>query len=605
MAYNPYSAVNAIYKLKGQWNKANSAGDDAAKNSAAEKAQAYYNQLIKNGYQNVASELTDANYEQAEKVRNKWAKMDKTATRPYLYTLGQKYGMSNSDVDKIIGWDSATGQVSIGGKTIGTPDAVVDGASYWSDTSVLDNAFKDYISRSGSTYNTSVNNAAYNQSMTSAINKNNEYFDMVKSDHDKVNSKYDDIFNYANSDVTKSDEYQSAYDNIMPSYTLAAMQGRKSQTASGAASNGGNVDSFSAANALRQQAALTAKGQQLAHQAGLEAYQARIQNARNILSDLGVYNSGVYSAMSDSIGHDRTTANDIINNEETAKNNDVARKSEIASVTGYTPDEWVVSNNPYMNEDGTIKEQYKDVDFSEVMAKAKATGNTAAYNAAATARYYKIMSNYGLYGQYDDGNYNLPTQQQTEAARQFDEQIAAADRALGVEKEMGAAENQNKLDQITTAALYSTDTVDNLPKVSSKSTGSKSSTTGNTANAKTQSYDLLGDDSDADGRDANNDEWDNFMTYFPEEDRNDDRRKIRAFLTEQLKPYFDNGWEINEEVLEKLIVGTDVKNSNSTKYDIDVDEAKAICNALGLDTAWVDKYKDRWGLNSGKGMKSA
>lgn len=341
--------------------------------------------------------------------------------------------------------------------------------------------------------------------MTSAINKNNEYFDMVKSDHDKVNSKYDDIFNYANSDVTKSDEYQSAYDNIMPSYTLAAMQGRKSQTASGAASNGGNVDSFSAANALRQQAALTAKGQQLAHQAGLEAYQARIQNARNILSDLGVYNSGVYSAMSDSIGHDRTTANDIISNEETAKNNDVARKSEIASVTGYTPDEWVVSNNPYMNEDGTIKEQYKDVDFSEVMAKAKAAGNTVAYNAAATARYYKIMSNYGLYGQYDDGNYNLPTQQQTEAARRFDEQIAAADRALGVEREMGAAENQNKLDQITTAALYSTDTVDNLPKVSSKSTGSqstggKSSTTGNTANAKTQSYDLLGDDSDADGR---------------------------------------------------------------------------------------------------------
>lgn len=127
-----------------------------------EKAQAYYNQLIKNGYQNVASELTDANYEQAEKIRNKWAKMDKTATRPYLYTLGQKYGMSNSDVDKIIGWDSATGQVSIGGKTIGTPDAVVDGASYWSDTSVLDNAFKDYISRSGSTYNTGVNNAAYN-----------------------------------------------------------------------------------------------------------------------------------------------------------------------------------------------------------------------------------------------------------------------------------------------------------------------------------------------------------------------------------------------------------------------------------------------------------
>ena len=50
MAYNPYYAVNAIHKLKGQWDNANNSGDTAAKNNIAEKAQAYYNQLRSNGY---------------------------------------------------------------------------------------------------------------------------------------------------------------------------------------------------------------------------------------------------------------------------------------------------------------------------------------------------------------------------------------------------------------------------------------------------------------------------------------------------------------------------------------------------------------------------
>ena len=82
----------------------------------------------------------------------------------------------------------------------------------------------------------------------------------------------------------------------------------------------------------------------------------------------------------------------LFDNSETAKNNDVARKSEIASVTGYAPDEWVISNNPYMNDDGTIKDEYKNVDFSAVMAQAKASGNTAAYNAAATARFIRLWA---------------------------------------------------------------------------------------------------------------------------------------------------------------------------------------------------------------------
>lgn len=369
MAYNPYSAVNAIYKLKGQWDSANSAGDKAAKNSAAAKAQEYYKQLRANGYGEVADELAASDYAKAKSVRDTWAKMGKTPSNDYLYSLGASKGMSAQDIDKLISLDNQTGELSFGGKKIGTPDSVVDGVSYFADTTVLDNAFNDYINRSGTV-----------RSNQSAVNQENE----------KLFAKY----NQAYEDLKNENPFETEVGkSILAKYDLAGLQGRDNEVASGAGSNGGNIDSFAAANALRQQSALISQG----HTAALEAHQQKLDHARALLSDMGVNIDRVFEQ------------------EETAKNNDVARKAEIAAVTGETPDEWSVSNNPYMNDDGTIKDEYKDIDFSVVMANAKAAGNTDAYNAAAVARYYKIMGNYGAYGKYDDGNYIVPGTKKTES----------------------------------------------------------------------------------------------------------------------------------------------------------------------------------------------
>lgn len=410
MAYDPYSAVNAIYNLKGQWVTANNAGDDAAKNNAVMKSQQYLNQLRNNGYGNIADELTTADYTQAKAINDNLAKTGKTPTKSYLYSLGQSKGMSQSDIDKLISWDNQTKEVSFGGKKIGTPDAIVDGVSYWSDTSILDNAFNDYITRSGTVRNKST-----------AVNQENEKL------FEKYNQEYEDLKN-TNPFETETGKA------ILAKYDLAGLQGRDNAVASSAGSNSGNIDSFAAANALRQQSSLIRQGQT----AALEAHQQKLDHARALLSDMGV-------------NIDR-----VFNQDETAKNNDVARKSEIASVSGYTPDEWTVSNNPYMNDDGTLKEGCENIDFTAVMNNALATGNKELYNAAAVAKYYKIMGNYDKYGKYDDGNYIVPGQQQTEAARQFDAEIAAADRALNAETSMNAANNQNKIDQITTSANYNT-----------------------------------------------------------------------------------------------------------------------------------------------------
>lgn len=429
MAYNPYSDVNEIYKLKGQWQTANNANNKQAKNEAARKAQSYYNNLRKSGYSDIADELTASNYEQAKSINDKWAKMSKTPTRDYLYSLGTAYGMSSSDIDKLIGWDNQTGEVSFGGKKIGKPDAEVDGVSYWSDTSKLDDAFQDYTKRT----NLNLSDTALSSKNNTEINeKINQLWGLQASDHSKLSNmwknEYEDL---KNTNPFTTEEAKS----ILAKYDLAGLQGRDNAVASNAGTNGGNIDSFAAANALRQQSALVNQGQQVV----LDAYQQKLDNAKSILEGLGVYQQNNYSSMQNTINSQQTEAQRLFDNSETAKNNDVSRKSEIASITGYSPIEWTTSTNPYMNADGTIKSQYKDVDFSEIMAKAKETGNTNAYNAAAMARYYKIMNNYGLYGQYDDGNYNVPTAQRT------------AEYDL-TEKQINSAENIAKADNAATLA---------------------------------------------------------------------------------------------------------------------------------------------------------
>ncbi len=385
MAYNPYSAINAIYNYKNEWDSANKSGDTQKKNKAAENAKAFYNQLRSNGYGNVADEL--------------------------------------SSVD-------------------------VSGAKY-----ILD----QYSAK-----NTGVDNQAYNTSMQSATNKNNTLAGYIDNDRKDVQGKYNDIYNYANQDITKTDEYKSTYNSIMGKYDLSALQGRDNAVASGGASNGGNIDSYAAANAMRQQASLTAQGQQIAHQAGLDAANARVANVSNILNNLGVYNSGTYDAMNQTVNNDLNIANSYFTNAETAKNNETARLSEQANVTGYTPTEWTIKNDAvysdFLNADGTFKKEKENIDIQALINQAKASGDTETANKLAVVRYKKMMGNWGEYGQYaNTGDIASFKNEKTEAADQFDKTMdynykaldtGSADTRYGVDAEvsMNNANNQASKD---------------------------------------------------------------------------------------------------------------------------------------------------------------
>lgn len=573
MAYNPENAVNMIYKFKSAWTDADKKGDNAGKFDAETNARKYYEELKKSGYASLADELSKSNVAEAAKRKKFYAQTGRTATRDYLYSLGKKYDMSSGDVDKLISYNDTTGEISFGGKNMGKPDAEVDGVSYWNDTSKMDNAFKNYIDRSGTV-----------RPVKNAVNQENENL------FAKYSKEYDDL---KNTNPFTTDEAKS----ILAKYDLASLTARDNEAASGASSNGGNIDSYAAANALRQQASLVNQGQQ----AVLASYNSKLEHARNLLSDMGVNIERVF------------------NEDETAKNNDVSRKATVAGVTGYTPSEWSLQTDPvlkqYVDENGKIKKEYLEgnINFQNLINDAKANGDNELARKYAILRGIKILGDFNQYGKYlNEGDIAYLEPQKTEDARQFNEQIAASDRALAAETENNAAERQNKLDQISAAAeaeaaqnansgnantakptltaaqaaaaikngeksqavidaynyYYGTDyTVDNPPVV--KSSGSSAEDSGNSAE----------------------------VDYIKKlnETYNNSSKTVKKYIRNVLEPLLQTDVK-DTEIAQNLI-------ENSEEYDLEVEDIKAICEALKIDSKWVDDYKNKGLFGWGKGVK--
>lgn len=201
--------------MKGEWDSANKAGDTQRADRAAQAAQAYYAQLRNNNYGSVADELASKDFEQSKYVKDYYAKTGNTEFRPYMYSLGSKYGLSQVDVDKLIKWDDTTSEITFAGKKLGKPSAVADGSSYFQDTSMLDNAFKEYAERTGLTRPASA---------------------MVSQENESLFRKYSDEYDYLKSTNPFETEVGRS---ILARYDLKGLQGRDSEVASGASTNAG------------------------------------------------------------------------------------------------------------------------------------------------------------------------------------------------------------------------------------------------------------------------------------------------------------------------------------------------------------------------------
>lgn len=402
--------------------------------------------------------------------------------------------------------------------------------------------------------------------ITTADGMITDIYGIQRTNMGDMKKKYDYLedYNY-NFNPYESDEGKA----ILSRYQYQGKTASENAAASGGASNGGNIDSYAAANANRQQLAYTVAGDQ-----AIQEYRNNlIHTARGILNDMGTYLQNQEKGMQTTINQKQTEEQRTFENDETSKNNDVNRKVTISEVTGHVPNEWALSNNYYLNDDGTLKDEYKDVDFSAVMAKAKATGNTNAYNEAATARYVKIMSDYANYGKYDDGNYTVPGLRRTESGRRFEKEIEAT-------KELSANElaSQEKRTQAEIEADIKKNNADNATKLQ---------ITDKELSANSQSEEVTFDDFKANIKipTADYGSW--------------------TFVNKVIKEYWNNGADVVFESTDFDESGKVIKYpegklplktlllDNAKKYGITADGAKAISSVFGFSPTWVDNY-DVW-----------
>lgn len=530
--YNPYNDIKAIADLKSQWEDANAKGDNERKNTIAGYATQYYNNLKNNGSSMEASLLSS-----------------------FLDSQGA-YGLLKN-------YTPTTTTPTIPATTTSTNKVMSSGST--------------------SSNKATTDNQSYNASMKSATNNNKKLSSYINSDRIDMHNKYDDLYDYANQNVTKTDEYKSTYNNMMAKYDLSALQGRDNAVASGGSSNGGNIDSYSAANAMRQQASLTATGQQVAHQAGLDAYNARVSNVANILQNLGIYNNDTYTAMNQVIANDSNIAQQYFDNDETAKNNEVARLSEKASVTGYVPNEWAYENNIYLNSDGTVKNEYLTDEFDSTggfttiinNAKAKlatTTDATERANLQATidqATQAKALKTYSSpkYAKYANEVTAVPGQRTAEY-NLTDKQIASAERISNAEATAAALKSASEAESESAKAYYEY-----------------------MAKAYAADADKYAADKEYEAKmfEANSAEenwsiYEGLMTYYQDDD------SMQSFVQTFLQPDDKTGaWKIKRPDLKAAMMN----QNNIVKYNIDKADALYICEIFDLETDWLDNYRDR------------
>lgn len=352
MEYNPKHDIDSITYLKKQWDDADKAGETEKKKKIAQSGRIYYERLRGNGYNTVANNLSQRGFEDAVKyAKDYYTKTGRSQFRDYMYNKGKEYGMNQADIDKLIGWDDTTGEVRFGGKNIGKPDGIADNRSYFK-TDYMDNVWNDYVKS---------NNINRTNEQDAAILRSD-----IKDKYDKLfNMTLDNNKNYLQEEkdfrdtVLKYNPYESSVGESAKKYfDYLGDEASRNAIADGAASNGGNIDSFAAANAARQQLAFDTA----AFNAIQQDFQYRIGTMKDSLSRIGVQMGAREDSARSTIESQRDTglAYDKMDEEkklnaQNIENDKVANLATKAGVTGYIPTEWQNESNPYLDADGNVK----------------------------------------------------------------------------------------------------------------------------------------------------------------------------------------------------------------------------------------------------------
>ena len=432
-------------------------------------------------------------------------------------------------------------------------------------------AIVDYLSKnSAPTVKTTTSTPVTTPTPTSIQGKIDNLYGIQVNDRNVMAGKYDTLedYNY------NYNPYESAIGkSIMEDYKFKGKTASDNAVASGGASNGGNIDSYAAANANRQQLAFTNAGKQ----AVLNDFNTRIQNAKDILTNLGVYQQNQDKGMQATINQQQTEEQRVFENEQTAKNNDVARKQTISEVTGYAPDEWVNANNMFLDENGKLKPEYANLDFKAIMETSK---DENIRKQASVARAVKIFSDYEKYGQFDDGDYTSSGNQITESRRQFD---TTADLT---EKEINAGLEKTKT-QAEADKYVSNNSLAGNKYASDKALEGDKYKADKALEAETKDEESTFEDITKD-------------IYLSSKDHG-----TRSFINSVFKDLWENGTDFLKPEEDAVNENGEVVNdkgqvslmtllvTKAQEYGITKDGAKAISGRFYFPTTWVDNY-DVW-----------
>ena len=432
MAYNYMNSVNNILNYKSQWD----AGDDDEKRKAHKRALTEYDNLIKNGYSDIADRLKASDTAMATDYTKSLNTAGKTHVRPYLVNgLTGKYGLSQQEANDLITWNPDTHEVNLGAINLGRGDAEYDGKSYFSDTGKLDKALEDWAASTGRNISPELRfNQLMNQAEASydegqkyrddAYKKYNEVVGWIGDDRKDLQGKYNDYIDWIGTPYYETGEY----DRIMDQYRELGNNAGYSAIAGSAGSNGGNVDSYAAAQAARQLKSFENAG----NAAAREWWTAKADKLLGGIGALADYNNDTYTNMntqadrilnlqnySDASGDKYSQlGQDVFNANEVAQNNAAQRdymgaqtyalyndtnrqnaESE-AEITGKTPMELDPLYKQIFDERGNLRDGWENRNFLALAQDAAANGNENDAAIYLAARDRKMADNWSRYGQF-------------------------------------------------------------------------------------------------------------------------------------------------------------------------------------------------------------
>ena len=200
---------------------------------------------------------------------------------------GNVGGGYNNETDYTPPTGNSTYVPSTGGNVTGnyTGGSVTGGTTTGSSTGVVNtktgaDALADYLS---------------------ALKIDSDFSKNLNTSRENIESKYNTLFeDLRTGDYTQKPYYQT----ILESYGIKGDAAANNASASGAAANAGNLDSYAAANAQRQQLAF----KNAAESAALNAYNSEVASLLQTLSDLGVNVNDLYKTWAGELDSQRSGA---------------------------------------------------------------------------------------------------------------------------------------------------------------------------------------------------------------------------------------------------------------------------------------------------------